>query len=67
MWVLEDHGIPAKVEVTEAGVLHMTTEYKRPRAARNLCPAPRRPCQRHGRNDETNTSEALAFAILEKQ
>ena len=28
MWVREDYGIPAKVEVTEAGVLHMTTEYK---------------------------------------
>lgn len=28
MWVREDYGIPAKVEVTEAGVLQMTAEYK---------------------------------------
>lgn len=28
MWVREDYGIPAKVEVTEGGVLQMTAEYK---------------------------------------
>ena len=28
MWVREDYGIPAKVEVMEAGVLQMTAEYK---------------------------------------
>ena len=28
MWVREDYGIPAKVEVTEAGALQMTAEYK---------------------------------------
>ena len=28
MWVREDYGIPVKVEVTQAGVLQMTAEYK---------------------------------------
>lgn len=63
MWVRGDYGIPAKVEVMEAGVLQddcRVQKYKsRFRAAGSIRIASRRPGYRYERNDEANAGEAV--------